>query len=64
MTAVRALRRYSRVLVACGLAVLVCAGPGLAHAQEDFPVTVEQCGRTLTFDKPPSRVVTGYHPGI
>ncbi|MGH3923092.1 MAG: ABC transporter substrate-binding protein, partial [Pseudonocardiaceae bacterium] len=62
MTAVRALRRYSRVLVACGLAVLVCAGPGLAHAQEDFPVTVEQCGRTLTFDEPPSRVVTGYHP--
>lgn len=27
-----------------------------------FPVTVENCGRTLTFTKPPQRVVTGYHP--
>ncbi|MGH8930581.1 MAG: ABC transporter substrate-binding protein [Egibacteraceae bacterium] len=61
------LRRYSRVVVACALTVMVSAWPGLAHAQvetEGFPVTVEHCGRTLTFDEPPSRVVSGYQPAF
>jgi iron complex transport system substrate-binding protein len=29
---------------------------------EGFPVTIENCGRKLTFDQPPRRVVTGYQP--
>ncbi|MFF0772748.1 ABC transporter substrate-binding protein [Nonomuraea wenchangensis] len=33
-------------------------------AQAGFPVTVENCGRELTFDRPPSKVVTGYHPAL
>ncbi|MGH3753416.1 MAG: ABC transporter substrate-binding protein [Pseudonocardiaceae bacterium] len=37
------------------------ATSGAAQAK-GFPVTVENCGRTLTFTKPPERVVTGYHP--
>jgi len=31
---------------------------------EGFPVTIENCGRTLTFDAPPTRVVTGYVPAL
>ncbi|RBQ20641.1 hypothetical protein DP939_06000 [Spongiactinospora rosea] len=31
---------------------------------DGFPVTVENCGRKLTFDKPPAKVVTGYHPAL
>lgn len=27
-----------------------------------YPVSIENCGRTLTFDRPPVRVVTGYEP--
>ncbi|MEV4290887.1 ABC transporter substrate-binding protein [Nonomuraea bangladeshensis] len=33
-------------------------------AQAGFPMTVENCGRKLTFDRPPSKVVTGYHPAL
>jgi iron complex transport system substrate-binding protein len=29
---------------------------------DGFPVTVTNCGRTLTFESPPQRVVTGYQP--
>jgi len=29
-----------------------------------IPVTVENCGRTLTFEQPPSRVVTSYYPTL
>ncbi|MFF0246098.1 ABC transporter substrate-binding protein [Streptosporangium sandarakinum] len=35
-----------------------------AAPQAGFPVTVENCGRKLTFDKPPAKVVTGYHPAL
>ncbi|MEU8206642.1 ABC transporter substrate-binding protein [Streptosporangium sp. NPDC049046] len=35
-----------------------------AAPQAGFPVTVENCGRELTFDKPPAKVVTGYHPSL
>lgn len=31
---------------------------------DGFPVEVDNCGRTLTFDAPPERVVTGYHPSF
>lgn len=31
-------------------------------AEGGFPVTIENCGRELTFDEPPSRIVTDYHP--
>ncbi|MEU4512199.1 ABC transporter substrate-binding protein [Nonomuraea wenchangensis] len=37
---------------------------GQAARQAGFPVTVENCGRELTFDRPPSKVVTGYHPAL
>ncbi|NUP79227.1 MAG: ABC transporter substrate-binding protein [Nonomuraea sp.] len=51
-------------LTACSQAP---AGQGTQRAaapQAGFPVTVENCGRELTFDKPPSKVVTGYHPSL
>jgi iron complex transport system substrate-binding protein len=31
-------------------------------AAASYPVTIENCGRTLTFDKAPSRAVLSYHP--
>ncbi|WBB78165.1 ABC transporter substrate-binding protein [Micromonospora sp. WMMD882] len=68
------MRRSGRVvgaLLAAALVVTGCgsgpgdddpAAPGGAEAAAGFPVTVTNCGRTLTFDAPPSRVVTGYQP--
>ena len=51
---------------------MLMAGSGCAagHAEPEtgatavpgFPVVIENCGRTLTFDAPPERVVTGYQP--
>jgi iron complex transport system substrate-binding protein len=38
--------------------------PPPAAQQAGFPVTVENCGRKLTFDKPPAKVVTGYQPAL
>ncbi|WP_329080925.1 ABC transporter substrate-binding protein [Streptosporangium sp. NBC_01469] len=35
-----------------------------AAPQAGFPVTMDNCGRKLTFDKPPAKVVTGYHPAL
>jgi iron complex transport system substrate-binding protein len=35
------------------------AGPGSGGA---YPVQIENCGRTLSFDRAPSRVITGYQP--
>ncbi|MFC4112893.1 ABC transporter substrate-binding protein [Nonomuraea zeae] len=35
-----------------------------AAPQAGFPVTIENCGRKLTFDRPPAKVVTGYHPSL
>lgn len=33
-----------------------------AEGGGDYPVSVENCGRTLTFEEAPRRVVTGYQP--
>lgn len=50
-------------LTACGQAPPAQeAGPATAPA--GFPVTIQNCGRTLTFDRPPVKVVTGYHPSL
>ncbi|MEU6731389.1 ABC transporter substrate-binding protein [Nonomuraea wenchangensis] len=53
-------------LTACGQAPAVqeAARESGQTAQAGFPVTVENCGRELTFDRPPSKVVTGYHPAL
>lgn len=56
--------------VLCALAVTGCgsapepaiSAEGTGASAEGFPVTVENCGRELTFDAPPERVVTAYHP--
>ncbi|GAA0986375.1 ABC transporter substrate-binding protein [Acrocarpospora macrocephala] len=48
------------VLAACGQA----APPTAPAEQAAAPITVRNCGRTLTFDKPPSKVVTGYQPAL
>ncbi|MEV0387182.1 ABC transporter substrate-binding protein [Nonomuraea sp. NPDC050643] len=32
--------------------------------QAGFPVSIENCGRKLTFARPPSKVVTGYQPAL
>ncbi len=51
-------------LTACGGADApdprASAGTGAAG----IPVTVQNCGRTLTFEQPPSRVVTSYYPTL
>jgi iron complex transport system substrate-binding protein len=49
-------------LSACGSTSGQSSAGGAAAAPPDFPVTVQNCGRTLTFDAPPKRVVTGYEP--
>jgi iron complex transport system substrate-binding protein len=36
----------------------------IAPAMSGFPVTIESCGRKLTFAKPPERVVTAYQPAL
>ncbi|GGP07750.1 ABC transporter substrate-binding protein [Nonomuraea glycinis] len=52
-------------LTACSQAPATQEGTQTASApQTGFPVTVENCGRELTFDRPPSKVVTGYHPSL
>jgi iron complex transport system substrate-binding protein len=51
-------------LTACGQAPAAQQAETAAAPQAGFPVTVENCGRKLTFDKPPSKVVTGYHPSL
>ncbi len=40
--------------------LLVTGGGASAAAPGGFPVTVENCGRQLTFDRPPQRAITGY----
>jgi iron complex transport system substrate-binding protein len=61
---------------ACSIAVLcavlaACGGERVGGAStttggdasaDGFPVTVQNCGRPLTFDQPPSRAVLPYHP--
>jgi len=50
-------------LAACGgtqTAAPVAGPPGAAPA--GYPVTIENCGRTLTFEAPPNRAVLSYHP--
>lgn len=56
-------------MIAPLLASAACAGGNAPEASEQgggspdgFPVTVENCGRELTFERPPERVVTDYHP--
>ncbi|QYC40189.1 corrinoid ABC transporter substrate-binding protein [Nonomuraea coxensis DSM 45129] len=54
-------------LTACGqtpAAQETAKETGRTAAPAGFPVTVENCGRDLTFDRPPSKVVTGYHPAL
>ncbi|WP_043635620.1 ABC transporter substrate-binding protein [Nonomuraea candida] len=51
-------------LTACGQAPAARQAAPAAAPQAGFPVTVENCGRKLTFDKPPAKVVTGYHPAL
>ncbi|SDR22722.1 ABC transporter substrate-binding protein [Thermostaphylospora chromogena] len=66
------MRRFALLLLSalalagCGAqpATQQAATPQPATQQAGFPVTIENCGRTYTFDKPPTRVVTGYHPAL
>ncbi|MGE3285719.1 MAG: ABC transporter substrate-binding protein [Pseudonocardia sp.] len=69
-------RSWRSAAVACAavLAAAVLAGCGggsagggtapsaPAPAEDGYPVTVQNCGRTLTFDRAPSRMLLGYHP--
>jgi iron complex transport system substrate-binding protein len=68
---IRALPIMRRPLVLAAALTLTACSPAPvtqeakpAAAQAGFPVTVENCGRELTFDKPPAKVVTGYHPSL
>lgn len=64
----RSVGRWLGSLLAVALMVSGCASgtdeassaPG--PSETGFPVSVTNCGRTLTFDAPPRRVVTGYQP--
>ncbi|AQZ61360.1 ABC transporter (iron.B12.siderophore.hemin), periplasmic substrate-binding component [[Actinomadura] parvosata subsp. kistnae] len=62
-----------RLLALMAALTLTACGQAPAARQESatgaapragFPVTIINCGRTLTFDEPPSKVVTGYHPAL
>lgn len=66
-------RRCGVLAVLVSVALAACSSPAnqpderpaaAGQPQDDgrYPITVENCGRTLTFDEPPSRVVTGYQP--
>ncbi len=52
------------VLAACGGGEVggASTGTGGGARAEGFPVTIQNCGHTLTFDQPPSRAVLPYHP--
>ncbi|MGH8932092.1 MAG: ABC transporter substrate-binding protein [Egibacteraceae bacterium] len=54
------MRKAAALVLAVALVTALGFSP--AAATSAFPVTIENCGRTLTFDEPPSRVVTGYQP--
>jgi iron complex transport system substrate-binding protein len=65
--------RRATLALLLGLVLVACGQPEAGGASETdttvapsggFPVTVENCGRSLTFDSPPSRVVTGYQPAF
>ncbi|TDB76946.1 ABC transporter substrate-binding protein [Micromonospora sp. KC723] len=62
------MRRRAVAAVAAGALVLTGCASGAPSGSEGlgaaagFPVTVTNCGRTLRFDAPPERVVTGYQP--
>ncbi|MCK2218684.1 ABC transporter substrate-binding protein [Actinomadura sp. ATCC 31491] len=65
------LRKALALVAALALTACSAAAPAptpaarrTAGAAAGFPVTVENCGRTLTFDRPPAKVVTGYHPAL
>ncbi|MEW9550711.1 ABC transporter substrate-binding protein [Nonomuraea sp. NPDC050783] len=51
-------------LAACSQAPAARPAGRAAAPQAGFPVTVHNCGRELTFDRPPAKVVTGYHPAL
>lgn len=60
---------YAGSIVVFCLVLAACAGAGGASTStgggaraDGFPVTIQNCGRTLTFDQPPSRAVLAYHP--
>ncbi len=66
-------RRWRAALAVSALLALVLSGCGVAsptaapagtqdESPPGYPVSVQNCGRTLTFDRPPERVVTGYEP--
>ncbi|MFC7041373.1 hypothetical protein ACFQKO_60850, partial [Nonomuraea rubra] len=59
-----ALAMAAVTLTACSQAPAAQETRQAAAPQPGFPVTVENCGRELTFDQPPSKVVTGYHPSL
>ena len=63
-TAVLAALSLIGVLAACGGANPADRQQSGSPAAEGFPITVQNCGRELSFDEPPSRVVTGYLPPL
>ncbi|MDF5752796.1 ABC transporter substrate-binding protein [Spongiactinospora sp. TRM90649] len=63
--------RYGVAAVAAILMATACStGAAVQRAEPTvapragFPVSVTNCGRTLTFDAPPAKVVTGYQPAL
>ncbi|HEX2297024.1 MAG TPA: ABC transporter substrate-binding protein [Pseudonocardiaceae bacterium] len=67
----RAVRAVVALAAALSLLAAGCGGeqrdPGVASSgtparPAGYPVQIQNCGRTLTFEEPPQRVVTGYQP--
>ncbi|MFI6789806.1 ABC transporter substrate-binding protein [Nonomuraea sp. NPDC050383] len=57
------------LILTMALTLTACSqAPAVRQAEQQpqagFPVTIENCGRKLTFDKPPAKVVTGYQPAL
>lgn len=57
----------SAALGACGSANDSSTSPGSANSDKagvDYPVTIKNCGRTLTFNGPPKRAITTFQPTL
>lgn len=71
MTAFPNRRRAATVLAALSLAATAACADGNATepagttaAAAIYPVTVERCGRTFTYDKAPERILLGWGPSV
>lgn len=62
MSALLSLVALAGMVAGCGSGGGAQPGGGQSGTAPGYPVTIENCGQTLTFQRPPSRAVLSYHP--